>query len=649
MLRRLRQVRFAPSLCALSLGVALAAGMTPAPLWASSKKLPSYGPPSSEQSLSTDTIGDFFDNLFSSDSELDKLSPGTKTSQSPKSKEAAQPKEISKDISKEILKKDDSASAVQAPASSPAAMPAPSPETAPAAASGPSPSSDADKPSWSAKRGTDQGTKPAAEAAAPDAPKVTPTYRVYHAPMVQQNLIDTDQEGGASQTTDTGDRLPIIHNKTPVVLPTEAPQRAVRLTDPPASRDILPPPALAPTKAAPDPVIIPAAKTVVKTDAMANLPVDAPAPVILPALRQPQSVQAARAAQAAPLPARPSPAVEALPTQFFPIMARDAAEQDPSEAAAQNLPVASNKTLEEAQPEVTRAVIYIHDMTRDVSKGLMMLTNLAGTAGEDTILLAPQFPLEVDVARFAAQLPDAGRSVAKWGLDNMTQGDFGWQSGGESQATTLRGHGVSSFTAMDLLLMYLADQARFPSMQQIVIAGYGMGGDYVERYAAFGAAPAILAKARLGVRFVVANPSSYLYVTSARPRGNGGFGEGDKKACVDVNNYPYGLENLSPYARHVGGNAARLNYVDQNVAYLLSDGTGVDPLLDKSCGAMAQGATRLARGINFKNYLTLTFGDQARSHSFTMIPKAANDPSALFGSYCGMALLFGNGSCAATR
>ncbi len=53
-------------------------------------------------------------------------------------------------------------------------------------------------------------------------------------------------------------------------------------------------------------------------------------------------------------------------------------------------------------------------------------------------------------------------------------------------------------------------------MGQGVIAGHGMGGDFVQRYAAFGQAPDILEKEGIGVRFIVANPSSYLYFTASR-------------------------------------------------------------------------------------------------------------------------------------
>ena len=53
------------------------------------------------------------------------------------------------------------------------------------------------------------------------------------------------------------------------------------------------------------------------------------------------------------------------------------------------------------------------------------------------------------------------------------------------------------------------------------------------------------------------------------------------------------------------------------------------------------------RAANYNAYLFQLFGDFiARTQKFFTIPKTGYDPIALFGSTCGMTVLFGNGECA---
>ena len=341
----------------------------------------------------------------------------------------------------------------------------------------------------------------------------------------------------------------------------------------------------------------------------------------------------------APPPAGPvAVPVNAMSRQYFPLLPLNA----PPDTPPQMLPLASNLDLAAEHPGVSRAIIFIHDLSRDASEGLSMMTTLAGTDNGTTMILAPQFPLEADIARFAPHLPDQGRGIARWPVSRNS----GWQTGEDSLARPSQ-KGISSFTAMDLLLLYLADRKTFPGLGQVVIAGHGMGADFVQRYAAMGQAPDILKGQNLPVRFLVANASSYLYLTGVRPAAGGSnFVIPDASQCRDVNNYPYGLNNLAAYARRSGGNAIRLSYPERRVMFLLSEKIASDPYLDTDCAATAQGKDRLARGRNYERYLMMSFGDTAQeTQSFTLVPNAGYDPVSLFGSYCGLSLLFGDGNC----
>ncbi|MDX9689818.1 MAG: hypothetical protein RBT70_05040 [Alphaproteobacteria bacterium] len=332
----------------------------------------------------------------------------------------------------------------------------------------------------------------------------------------------------------------------------------------------------------------------------------------------------------------PLPLIESLPKQYFPLLPLDAGD----EAQAQLLPVASNVEMSANHDMTTKAIIVIHDIMRNSEENVAMLMTLTGNMGEETLIMAPQFPISADVLRFARQLPDSGEYVARWPVD------MGWNVGGESRLSE-RQRGISSFTAIDYLLMFLDDRERFPVLNQVVIVGHGMGADFVQRYAAVGKGPEILMQDGLTVRFVVANPSSYLYPTAVIPVDQGTrFAQADEAKCPSIVDYPFGTKNMVSYARGVGANAILMKYPERQIMYLVADKIMLDNYLDRSCAAMAQGQDRLTRGRNFAKYMSQKFGNVAeQNQTFALVPNAGYDPIALYGSLCGLAALFGDGSC----
>lgn len=332
------------------------------------------------------------------------------------------------------------------------------------------------------------------------------------------------------------------------------------------------------------------------------------------------------------------PSAAALPKQFIPIFPVGASE----DSQEQLLPVASNFEMEADIPETTRAIIFIHDIQRNSAEGVATLMTFAGSGGDEPLplIMAPQFSLELDIQRFAAHLPNEGRNVARWSMEDP------WHFGGES-VTRPEQRPISSFTALDILLLYLADRERFPNMDQVIIVGHGLGADFVQRYAVMGNAPDILQKQDILTRFVVANPSSYLYLTGVRPAPKGiNFINPDLKSCEKANSYPYGLEKLWAYGKRTGPSAVRLRYPDRRILYLVGEQIKTDNLLDRGCEASLQGADRLERGKNFGRYLSKTFSDlTANNQLFTIVPKAAYDPVAILGSPCATAVMFGVGKC----
>ncbi len=318
---------------------------------------------------------------------------------------------------------------------------------------------------------------------------------------------------------------------------------------------------------------------------------------------------------------------------YFPVLPFDA----PSDAEPQYVPLAANHPLDQPHPGIGRAIIVLHDQSRDASNALATLSALAGSDNNAVMIVAPQFLLPSDIARFADHLPDKGKDFANWSMDGWPQGDD------SNAAPTARG--ISSFTVIDLLLMYLSDPQIFPDMRDVVIAGYGAGGNFTQRYAAFGVAAPRMAEQNIGLRYLVADASSYLYLTPNRPLGGTkGFGRADAVACPDYNAYPYGLDKLNSYARRVGANEAKTDYALRFITYL--NAAAPDALPDSKCAALAEGRDDFARSGNYNLYLQSLYGEVAtKTQNFMSPQKAGNDAVTLYGSSCGMSILFGDGIC----
>jgi pimeloyl-ACP methyl ester carboxylesterase len=206
---------------------------------------------------------------------------------------------------------------------------------------------------------------------------------------------------------------------------------------------------------------------------------------------------------------------------------------------------------------------------------------------------------------------------------------------------------ANSFDAMDRILELLSDKSRFPNLKSIVLVGHSGGGQFMQRYAA---ANQMEAKLRVPVRYVVANPSSYLYLNDARLRTDanctpdgkctGPFGPyWDRINCTGYNRYRYGLDSPVGYVASVGANTIRRQYPSRNVTYLIGDLDQLqDSDLDKSCAAQAQGFNRRERGINFWNYMRSQY--QATGHKLVLVPRCGHNAACMFASSTGSKVLF---------
>jgi pimeloyl-ACP methyl ester carboxylesterase len=213
------------------------------------------------------------------------------------------------------------------------------------------------------------------------------------------------------------------------------------------------------------------------------------------------------------------------------------------------------------------AVFVIHGKNRNADDYLDYLDDL------DTLVIAPEF-----------------RSSGP----GLYWPDSGWNKGDLSKDSQR----VSSFAVLDRMVeMY----------HGVAVIGHSAGGQFVTRYAA--------GTRMQGLMFVVANPSSYMWLNKSRPLGSA-------SSCPWYNEYRYGLDDLNNYMS--AGVAP--DYPSRNVIYMLGDrDTVIDSNLDTTCYANRQGRHRYERGLNFYSHLAQHYGRTV--HRKVIVPGVGHKPS----------------------
>jgi pimeloyl-ACP methyl ester carboxylesterase len=282
-------------------------------------------------------------------------------------------------------------------------------------------------------------------------------------------------------------------------------------------------------------------------------------------------------------------------------------------------------------PNVTRAVLVLHGVLRNADvyfRSALEAQAAAGDIGKSTLMIAPQFLTEPDVAAF--KLP---ADTLRWSLE-------GWEGGDPALGPAP----TSSFDALDAILAKLGDRKLFPNLKQVVVFGHSGGGQVVQRYAIASKGDQALLHEGIGVRFVVANPSSYAYFSKDRPE------PAIAASCHGYNDWKYGMDDRPPYLGEQAPSALEQAYVARRVIYLLGtlDTNPNHPALDKSCMAEAEGPYRYARGHAYVAVM------QARdngtpNHSEWDVPGVGHEGGKMLTSPCGLTAVFDIPGCEAAR
>lgn len=301
-------------------------------------------------------------------------------------------------------------------------------------------------------------------------------------------------------------------------------------------------------------------------------------------------------------------------------------------AGSGELPLYLSKAWDRPQPVITRAIVTIHGIERaaDIARAIAEVGRArSGLDPESVLLIEPQFLNDTDVS--AQSLPP---ETLRWSRAS-------WEGGEDARGPAP----ISSFAAIDAILARLADRATFPDLKTVVIAGHSGGGQLVQRYAVAGRGEAALTKVGVHVRYLAANPSSYVYFSPERPAGDG-FATFNGAACPAYDHWKYGMTGLPAYAAGDDPAVLEAAYATRDVVYLL--GTGDDnpnhPALDKTCMAEAQGPNRYARGLNYFHYLQWRH-PTGLAHRLLRAPGVGHDSDGTFNSACGLAALYDLPGC----
>ncbi|MCB1985814.1 MAG: hypothetical protein H6936_16535 [Burkholderiales bacterium] len=238
-----------------------------------------------------------------------------------------------------------------------------------------------------------------------------------------------------------------------------------------------------------------------------------------------------------------------------------------------------------------RAVVVIHGSDLDAEINYNQISNAAEAEGmlDNTLIVAPKLP--------ESQQSDA--DMLYW-----EDGGGGWRGGYNS----VNGAEVSSFSVIDVILQQINDN--FPNIKMVTVVGHSAGGQFVQRYAAINVKEQTL-RADLKVKYVVANPSTYMYLSTDRPEPVG-------NSCESIfetdyyNRYFYGLwgVHLLPYTNSSNGypnqdwSQLTTQIIDQLTSrevYIMlgTADTSANGGLVTSCQANAQGPNRYERGLNY--------------------------------------------------
>jgi len=270
--------------------------------------------------------------------------------------------------------------------------------------------------------------------------------------------------------------------------------------------------------------------------------------------------------------------------------------------------------------KIKRALIHIHGISRD-GWNQWMYSNEAGKMAADhggfsmdqVVIAAPVFFSNMDKGAYPVDEHGASSSrTIIWDANNWGHArdailpvyDSGRLANPAYKSSMKRKlNGISRLEsetlgphrdvmdALDVYLEYFTDKSRFPNLEKVVVAGFSMGAQVVNRYTTL--RPNKAEDDR--IIYWMASPGSYVYLNQMRP-------VHVSLNCTRFNSFKYGLEGHLPAYFHrkwINNTLSdiRDRYMTRKTVYLVG---GADSSAeDQSCMAKAQGKAHRDRMHEF--------------------------------------------------
>ena len=305
-------------------------------------------------------------------------------------------------------------------------------------------------------------------------------------------------------------------------------------------------------------------------------------------------------------------------------------------------------SLRAYNPAITRAVIVTHGLERNAGTYFETVTAaLQNDLDPSLVVIAPHFK------GFVRNSPTCNDGLESGELHWSCTGQGSinrWDDGGQARDTS---EVIYSFDMIDRLLGIVGDQSIFPNLTKITVTGHSDGGQFTQRYAA---GNQVVMPVGVSVKYVIANPGSYMYLDNSRLiKGATCLEDGTcagvftpawdpDNLCLDTyNSYKYGLDNrtygyMNSARPGFSDDEVRSRFTSRAVAYLVGENDqGNNSQFDTSCPANAQGSHladdgsglvggRRERGTIFWNYMRRFTVDQ----TLTVVPACGHDPVCMY-------------------
>jgi hypothetical protein len=309
------------------------------------------------------------------------------------------------------------------------------------------------------------------------------------------------------------------------------------------------------------------------------------------------------------------------------------------------LPYYATSPIDQANSAITRVVVFNQGLDRDAANDFETILKGAATAGAlaTTLLLTPHFEA----------LQNADGTACSGNADTPAATDLLWTCDAWSDGlAATNDSAVTSYGALDAMLTSVL--TTFPALTRVTVSGFSAGGQLTQRYVAANRVDP--GASGTPFRYVIGDPSSYLYFDDRRPANAANctpsgcpdgfltFTDADG-GCPGFNDWKYGTDALVGAAASLTPTQLEGAYIARRVTYVLGmlDNAATtaadDSQLDVTCPAEAQGPFRYQRGLAYYAYATGLL-DAGGSQLFT-VPGCAHSPSCVFQSDAGVAAVFG--------